>query len=152
MFGTYSFLCPILFYADRQVRLKYSSLNKIKPSFIPAITWFIISIILLTLPGSSFPKENWFDKIWLDKWVHIGMFAIMVTLWCWAMLKIYSLSTRLRTIFIWIALLCLIYGVGMEFVQKFFIKNRSFDVGDIIADAVGCTLGVLFSLGRYIKK
>jgi VanZ family protein len=127
-------------------------LKKIKPSFVPAIAWFIISIILLTLPGSSFPKENWFSKFELDKWVHIGMFAILVTLWCWAMLKIFSLSTKLRTIFIWIGLLCLIYGVGMEFLQKYFIPNRSFDAGDIIADAVGCTLGVFFSRTRYIKK
>jgi len=127
-------------------------LKKIKPSFIPAITWFIISVVLLTLPGSAFPKENWLDKIWFDKWVHIGMFAIMVSLWCWAMLKMYSVSTRLRTVFIWIGLLSLSYGIGMEFVQKYFINNRSFDEGDIIADAVGCTLGVFFSLKRYVKK
>jgi len=127
-------------------------LKKIKPSFIPAITWFIISVVLLTIPGSAFPKENWLDKIWFDKWVHIGMFAIMVILWCWAMLKIYSVSTRLRTVFIWIGLLSLSYGIGMEFVQRYFINNRSFDEGDIIADAVGCTLGVFFSLKRYVKK
>ncbi|HKC35645.1 MAG TPA: VanZ family protein [Chitinophagaceae bacterium] len=127
-------------------------MKKIKPSFIPAISWFIISVVLLTIPGSAFPKENWLDKIWFDKWVHIGMFAIMVGLWCWAMLKIYSVSKRLRTVFIWIGLLSLSYGVGMEFVQKYFINNRSFDEGDIIADAVGCSLGVFFSLKRYIKK
>ena len=127
-------------------------MKKIKPSFIPAITWFIISVVLLTIPGSAFPKENWLDKIWFDKWVHIGMFAIMVILWCWAMLKIYSVSTRLRTVFIWIGLLSLSYGIGMEFVQRYFINNRSFDEGDIIADAVGCTLGVFFSLKRYVKK
>ena len=134
------------------MRSRYFSLNNIKPSYIPAITWFIISTVLLTIPGSAFPKENWLDKIWFDKWVHIGMFAFMVILWCWAMLKIFSVDTRLKTLFIWIGLCCLIYGIGMEFVQKYFIPNRSFDEGDIIADVVGCTLGVLFSLGRYIKK
>ena len=127
-------------------------MKKIKPSFAPAITWSIISVVLLTIPGSAFPKENWLDKIWFDKWVHIGMFAIMVSLWCWAMLKIYSVSKRLRPVFIWIGLLSLSYGIGMEFVQKYFIDNRSFDEGDIIADAVGCSLGVFFSLKRYIKK
>jgi hypothetical protein len=40
----------------------------------------------------------------------------------------------------------------MEFVQKFFIKNRSFDLGDVIADAVGCGMGLIYSLKRYIKK
>jgi VanZ family protein len=131
---------------------KLFSLNKIKPSFIPAIAWLILSIILLTLPGSSFPKENWFDKIWLDKWIHIGMFAIMVILWCWAMLKKNPDGIRLRTLFIWIGLASLAYGIGMEFVQKYFIPNRSFDVGDIIADGFGCTLGVIYSSRRYVKK
>jgi VanZ family protein len=134
------------------MRSGYFSLKNIKPSFIPAILWFIISIALLIIPGTAFPKENWLDKIWFDKWVHIGMFSILVILWCWAMLKKYSVGARLRTLFIWIGLISLVYGVGMEFVQKFFVNNRSFDEGDIVADAVGCTLGVFFSRKRYIKK
>jgi len=134
------------------MRSKYISLNNIKPSFFFPILWFIISTVLLTIPGTAFPKENWLDAIWFDKWVHIGMFAIMTTLWCWAMQRKDSGKTSLRMIFIGIGLISLAYGVGMEFVQKYFIPNRSFDTGDIIADGVGCALGVFFSLGRYIKK
>jgi VanZ family protein len=127
-------------------------LNKIKPSFFFPLLWFVISTVLLTIPGNDLPKANWLDKIWFDKWVHIGMFSIMVTLWCWASLKIYAADKRLRNLFIWIGLAGLAYGTGMEFVQKYFIKGRSFDVGDIMADAMGCALGVLFSTKRYIKK
>jgi len=61
-------------------------------------------------------------------------------------------NEQLKNIFIWIAITGTIYGVGMEFVQRYFIPNRSFDVGDIIADAVGCTIGVIYSISRYIKK
>jgi VanZ family protein len=127
-------------------------LKKIRHSFIPGILWFILVTVLLTLPGSSLPKEDWFGKIWLDKWVHIGLFAIMVTLWCWAMLKINSVGSRARTFFIWIGIIGLIYGTGMEFVQKYFIPNRSFEAGDIIADGIGCALGVLYCTRRYVKK
>jgi VanZ family protein len=127
-------------------------LKKIKPSFIPAITWFIISVILLTLPGSSFPKENWFDMIWLDKWIHIGMFSILVILWCWAMLKKYADAARLRTIFIYIGLIGLAYGIGMEFVQKYFIPNRAFEIKDMIADGIGAAFGVIFSIIKFRKK
>lgn len=134
------------------MQLRNNPLNNIKPSFIPAFTWFIISVILLTLPGSAFPKANWFDKIWLDKWIHIGMFSILVILWCWAMLRRYSGAARLRTIFIGIGLIGIAYGIGMEFVQKYFIPNRSFELGDIAADATGCVLGVVIGIGRYIKK
>lgn len=80
------------------------------------------------------------------------MFIIMVVLWCRAMLqKIYE-KEQLKNIFVWVAIIWTIYGGGMEFVQRYFIPNRSFDIGDIIADAVGCTVGVVYSIGRYIKK
>jgi multisubunit Na+/H+ antiporter MnhB subunit len=127
-------------------------LRKIKPSLFPAIAWFAISVILLILPGTAFPTEDWLDKIWFDKWVHIGMFAILVTLFCWAMLRKKEPSIALKNTFIIIGISGFAYGIGMEFVQKYFIPYRSFDVGDIIADGIGSTAGVIYSLGRYIKK
>src|SRR5215472_11086552 len=51
-------------------------------SLLLAIAWFVVTTILLTLPGSAFPKENWFDKIWLDKWIHIALFGMLAFLWC----------------------------------------------------------------------
>jgi VanZ family protein len=68
------------------------------------------------------------------------------------MLKKYGANQELKIIFLRVAVLCLIYGVGMEFVQKYFIPNRSFDIGDIIADAIGCLTGLVYSIRRYIKK
>jgi len=127
-------------------------LKHTKPSFIFPVCWFIISTVLLTLPGKAFPKENWLEKIWFDKWVHIGMFSIMVFLWCWATLRMNFDKVKLKRVFITIALAWLAYGTGMEFVQKYFVANRSFDTGDIIADGVGCFIGLIYSISRYIKK
>ena len=126
-------------------------MKKLKPSLLPGILWLIISTVLLTLPGSALPKEDFFDKVYFDKWVHIGMFAIMVLLWCWAMLK-YADPGSLKRIFFFMALIWLGYGIVMEFVQLYFIKNRSFDIGDIAADAVGSFAGLFYSMKRYIKK
>jgi len=117
---------------------------------LPGIGWVIICTILLTLPGSSFPKEDWLDKIWFDKWVHIGLFAVMVMTWCWGVQK-RTTQNPLR-VFIWILLLAILYGTGMEFVQKYLVINRSFDAADIIADTVGAAIGFLFSRRVYIKK
>lgn len=80
------------------------------------------------------------------------MFAIMTILWCWALLRIYTDRIKLRNAFLSVALLTLAYGVAMEFVQLYFVANRSFDTGDIIADGVGSIAGYFFSTGRYIKK
>jgi len=127
-------------------------LKKIKPSFVFPILWLIISTLLLTIPGKAFPKENWLEKIWFDKWVHIGMFAIMVFLWCWATLRMKLDKEKLKNIFILITLTWLAYGIGMEFVQKHLVANRSFDSGDIIADGVGCLVGLIYSTRRFISK
>lgn len=119
---------------------------------ILAIAWVIITTFLLIIPGKEFPKENWFDKIWLDKWVHLFLFALMVWLWCRAVLKTGRSASQLRNIFLIILVITILYGTGMEFVQRYLVANRSFDTGDIIADAVGAFIGFVYSLRTYTKK
>jgi len=125
---------------------KFLSLRKTWPLFL-AVTWFVVTTTLLCLPGSAFPKENWFNKIWLDKWIHIVLFALLAFFWCVAVP-----AERLRKIplFVQIAFYCVLYGIVMELIQKYFIPNRSFDVGDIFADGIGSMLGSVLSV--WYKK
>jgi hypothetical protein len=123
-----------------------------KPSFIPAIIWFLVSTFLLTIPGSKLPSEDWLDRIWFDKWVHIAMFAIMVFLWCLAAQRIKKDQQGQKRLFVVFCLIWFGYGIGMEFVQKYLVAFRSFDIGDIIADGVGCLAGLFFSIRTFIKK
>ena len=44
-----------------------------------------------------------------------------------------------------------LYGIAMEFVQKYFIPFRSFDFGDIIADGIGCVAGYYFSVKKFLQ-
>jgi hypothetical protein len=125
---------------------------KPKPSFIPAIAWLIITTILLIIPGKELPQESWFDKVWLDKWVHIGLFSLLVWLWCRGALTGTKRGDQLRKIFYLVALLAFMFGTAMEFVQKYYVPFRSFDGGDIIADGVGAALGLFYSARKYIKK
>ena len=76
-------------------------------AFSPGIGWLIICTILLTLPGTSFPKEDWLDKIWFDKWVHIGLFGGMVLLWCWGVNKVMG-KERIPVLFFRIMLLTIV--------------------------------------------
>ena len=43
------------------------------------------------------------------------------------------------------------YGIGMEYVQKYWVPLRSFDYTDIIADGVGALLGVIITVFYYLK-
>jgi len=119
----------------------------------PALAWLIICTILLTLPASAFPSDKWYTKIPLfDKWAHIGIFSILSFLFCWGIFKKGNSTDSRKKNFIQTGILCLLYGIIMELVQRYLIPNRSFDAGDIIADGVGTFAGVIYSIKRYIKK
>ena len=111
-----------------------------------AICWLICASVLFFLPGSALPKENWLDKIYFDKWVHFGLFAMLVFLWRFSFPSHSTFSN-------WaILLLALSYGFSVEFIQKFWIPGRSFDLTDVAADMTGAIAGLIFWLNRYRKK
>jgi len=87
-----------------------------------------------------------------DKWVHIGLIAILSLLFCWGIYKGESDTEKKRRNFILTGIICLAYGIMIEFIQRYFIANRSFDMGDIIADGVGSLAGVIYSIRKYTKK
>jgi len=124
-----------------------------KINYLPfAIAWFLILTILLCLPGSVLPKESWLDGIYFDKWVHIGLFGGLVFLWCGVSGKRKKFLKPVQQIFVWIALVGCVYGTAMEYVQKYFIPNRSFDVFDILADTIGSIAGLVVATRLLIKK
>jgi len=110
--------------------------------FLPAIAWFCISLFLLTLPGSALPKDELFDKLQVDKWVHITMFFLLCFLFGYPLRKTNNVS-----LLTWLLVICMTgiaYGIAIEFVQKYWIPNRSFDIWDIAADTVGCIIAFIW--------
>ncbi len=50
-------------------------------------------------------------------------------------------------------LLAAFYGIGVETVQDQFIANRSFDIGDWIADMIGAVAGIwVWRWGQQNKR
>lgn len=116
---------------------------------IPALFFLALSIYLLTIPGNDLPEVGLFDSIPLfDKWVHMGMFSILVFLFALAFQK--RIQIRPFTLPL-IALLALAYGIAMEYVQRDWVANRSFDITDILADGAGCLIG-WFLASVVLKK
>jgi len=126
-------------------------LKHFRTAFLFAFTWLLFVTILLCTPGSKLPKIGWSDKIWLDKWAHIFLFFVLVFLWCRAYLK-RDLVISIKKICFTIAILSVVYGIGMEIVQHYFIPFRSFDYGDMIADAIGSIAGYIVSVNRFVKN
>ena len=110
-----------------------------------ALIWTVTTQVLLSLPGSIFPSRGLFSIPHLDKVVHIGLFGGLVFFWS---LYIYFRKKPLvvSAATLWsIVLVMIAYGILMEFIQKNFIPNRSFDRGDIVADVAGSLIGYILT-------
>ena len=100
----------------------------------------MISLVLLCLPGSTIPRFPWLARVHADKVVHVVLFFILGFLFSRPFTKT-SLNKRNREQwFLCIALSGLVYATIMEFVQEYWLVNRSFEYGDIVAGAGGCLL------------
>lgn len=114
----------------------------------PALLWSIAIFILLIIPGRELPKGPEIPS--LDKIIHAFLFGMLVWLWCIYLRR----STKYRASswkFFLIFLLSCLFGIAMEYVQKYFVLNRAFELGDIIADIIGSAIGLL-TIVVFVKK
>ncbi|MFI5152114.1 MAG: VanZ family protein [Chitinophagales bacterium] len=105
-----------------------------------AIAWTLLVIILLAIPGKMIPQEQAFTIPQFDKVVHIILFGLFVWLWSNHYSSLSLTKKKLLRIFFLIFIFGVCLGIGMEYVQKYFIPNRDFDEADIIADMIGAGL------------
>jgi VanZ family protein len=107
--------------------------------YIP-IVWTLVIGILMCLPGRMLPKEEGFSIPQFDKFVHITLFGGFVFLWSlWLTRRVSVTAVLLRWFFVFYVL-ANVYGISMEYVQKYWIPGRDYDLADIIADMIGAGL------------
>jgi len=105
------------------------------------ILWTLVVLFLLSIPGDMLPNESHFSIPQFDKIVHISLFGGFVLSWNFYLSKRTLSSLQLLRWFFFIFILGNSFGIGMEFVQKYFIPFRDFDMEDIIADMIGAGIG-----------
>jgi len=105
----------------------------------------------MCLPGDDLPPTDWFHIIFLDKWLHAGVFGLLVFLFCLPFYQSFFSRRERKYYFIKIALIASIWGLIIEFIQKFFVHGRSFDLLDWAADSAGALLGFFICSYIFIK-
>ena len=121
-------------------------------SLLPGLIWLVVSTILLALPKNGIPDMDFFDFAHLDKLVHIVMFCLLSGLFCYPLVNSPKSLIAIKSKCWSISFLVFLYGIAMEFVQKYFVPGRSFDLLDIACDGIGSFGGMLIVLGFYVKK
>ncbi len=107
------------------------------------IAEIVIIFILLSLPGNNFHTQSkWFENFPIDKLVHIALFGSLSFSFFIHFEK--SKYKKLKTVRAqaYVLIFCILYGIGMEYYQKYFVPTRGFEVADMLADAAGAILAL----------
>lgn len=117
------------------------SIYRILSNRIPSLVWTFIIFILLVLPGNMLPNENHLTIPNLDKLIHMILFGSFVFLWSFYFAAKDPKNVKSGKRFLRILVIACLYGIAMEFIQKYLIPNRDFDLYDIVADITGAVAG-----------
>lgn len=108
---------------------------------MPAVLWAVLIFLLCSIPGKDIPGAGWMEVISLDKWVHFGIFAILMIFILHAIRRQYSAeSWRFDGRWVWL-IAVVIYGGLTELYQHWMLADRTADVYDFIANTAGAIIG-----------
>jgi VanZ family protein len=102
--------------------------------------WFVFIFVLCATPGQFIPSSNWLELLNVDKLIHAFIFFVLSALSFLTAIKFKQSAFILKLC----VLLCITYGVALEWMQANYFSNRSADWQDIIANSFGCLLALFF--------
>ena len=115
--------------------------------FLPGIAWFFIVAILTLMPGRDVPQVGWLDRITgFDKVVHAVLFGGLVLLFTLPLMKMQLSYQQKFHFLVRISLATIVWGITIEFLQKYFIVGRDFDLLDWAADSIGVFIALWLSV------
>ena len=117
---------------------------RLKGALFLAIAWTALIASSCLISASAF-KAFTFDNIFqLDKILHLTLYYVFIVLWS-LVSKVNTVRQKCVLLIVGIA-----YGVLIEVLQAAMSLGRSYELDDIIANTIGCVLGVLSI--SYIKR
>jgi VanZ family protein len=111
---------------------------KVNRAILPAVLWTLFIASSCLLPASAFKKFTFDSLSQLDKLIHLILYVVFVMLWALSLKRVLTIKEKLVLLLVSVA-----YGVLIEVLQSAMALGRSYDIDDIIANTVGCFLGIL---------
>ena len=112
--------------------------------------WALAILILCGIPGRDIPHISFLELLSFDKWVHCGIFFVLVLL----TIRGFLLQTRFATLKnnakAITLIICVMYGGMLEVMQGTLFEERSADIYDFVANSVGCMMG--FFLYNFMER
>lgn len=120
-----------------------------------ALLWVIgellLIFILLSMASSDFSTSpKWFKNVPVDKIVHVILFGSLAMSFFFYFEQSAAKSLKTTSAKALVLIFCILYGIGMEYYQKYYVPSRGFEVADMLADAIGAILAL--PIFTYIRR
>ena len=103
-------------------------------------------------PGKELPTIDFWQLLAFDKFMHISSYALLLFLMINGAMKQYRFSTKRFKVGTSIFMMTFSYGIVLEILQPVIMSDRIFDYFDIIANLIGCILGIFIYNFVYYKN
>jgi len=103
--------------------------------------WALFILVICAIPGERIPKLTFLEWLKPDKIVHFLVFAFLSLLLLRSFIDAGLLSWKQNNIVVFAVCLAIIYGALVEFLQYSVFINRSGDIRDALANAIGALIG-----------
>jgi VanZ family protein len=114
------------------------------------IIWAAVILLTTLLPSSSMPAVSIWELFSFDSFAHAFLFGILTFLMIVGFAKQYSVL-RLKLYPIQYSLfISFMFGIFIELMQHFFIPGRQGDIIDVLANTIGCLLGIVLFKWIYV--
>ena len=96
------------------------------------------------------PPVSIWDLLSFDSFAHAAMFAVLTFLMIVGLKKQFTFPKLKHYSFRISFTLSFLFGVGIEFVQHYVVVSRSGDIIDVLANTIGCLLGIVLYKLIYV--
>lgn len=118
----------------------------------PALLWAALILALTLSPAPDLPEATWITTYYVDKMVHVVLFAILYFLLMRGLLK----QDRAREFYnekvMWSVVTVILYGAATEILQSILPTGRSGELTDWLADGAGAGAGYMVYRRWYKQK
>lgn len=113
-----------------------------KPNLLTLI-WALFIMLLCGIPGRDIPHISFLEILSFDKWVHAGVFAVLV-IFAIRGFRLQNKFSEIKKQAVFCAVgFSIAYGGILEILQGTLFQDRAADFYDFLANTFGCFVATL---------
>lgn len=92
------------------------------------------------------------NAIFLDKWIHLGLFAVLAFLFMLPVINSTIDKKDQLKILMRVAISVSLWGLATEHIQEALIRGRGFEWGDWAADSIGSFGALVLCRSKFLQS